>query len=448
MSTEILCVGDIHLGREPGRVPDALLEECETSRSQLSAAGAWKRTVREALSRKVSAVLLAGDVVDSDDNYLSAYGPLAAGVRDLIRAGIAVIAVAGNHDTVVLPRLAREIDGLRLLGANGTWDHQLIFSNGRPIARVVGWSFPRMKVNEDPLETLPPNYSSGEFEDGVRAPVIGLVHGDLDATKSSFAPLSRKRLEAANFAAWLLGHVHKPHELNDERPLGYLGCLSGNDPGEAGVRGPWIARLESDRVALEQLPLAPLRFEFVEVDVDGVQTADQLERCLTQAIQSLDRRRSAEGCLAAVVGVRPILIGCTSLSARRRAEVLRTARDAFYPGATGSTYFFDHKAHDRARPLVNLAELSHGSDPPAVLAQILIALEEDSADGRGLIDRTRARMQDESKHSNFTGLPIQDVTREAARAALIKSGRVALEELLEQRMDQVENAAEPEEVHA
>ena len=32
-------------------------------------------------------------------------------------AGIAVIAVSGNHDTEVLPRLAREIPELRLLGA-------------------------------------------------------------------------------------------------------------------------------------------------------------------------------------------------------------------------------------------------------------------------------------------------------------------------------------------
>lgn len=448
MTNEILCVGDIHLGREPGRVPEALLEERGIRRAELSAAEAWKRTVREAIRREVCAVLLAGDVVDSDDGYLSAYAPLAEGVRDLIRAGIAVIAVAGNHDTEVLPRLAAEIDGLRLLGAKGTWDHELIMADGEPLARIVGWSFPKRQVHHDPLESLPPEYFAGDFADGVKVPVIGLVHGDLDATGGGYAPLSRKRLEATNFAAWLLGHVHKPHDLAGDRPLGYLGCLSGNDPGEAGVRGPWVAQVVAGRVTLEQLPLAPLRWEALEIDVDGARRTEQLERSLTHAIKSFDAQRTEAGCGARVIGIRPVLVGRSDLFARQRAEVLRNARERHYPGADGSTYFLDGRAHDLARPLIDLDELCQGVDPPAVLAKLLIELEQDAANCRALIDRARTRMQDEADHSNFTALPLHEVTREAARAALLQSGRAALEELLEQRIEREVAQHAAEEVNA
>lgn len=238
MSHEILCVGDIHLGREPGRVPTGLLEERGMRRAELSAAEAWKRTVREALRREVCAVLLAGDVVDSDDGFLSAYAPLAEGVRDLLRAGVAVIAVAGNHDTEVLPRLAEEIDGLRLLGAKGAWDDALVEADGAPIARVVGWSFPKRHVQQDPLESMPADYAAGRFTDGVQVPVIGLVHGELDATGGNYAPLSRKRLESTRYSGWLLGHVHKPHELTGERPLGYLGASPATIPARPARAGP------------------------------------------------------------------------------------------------------------------------------------------------------------------------------------------------------------------
>jgi DNA repair protein SbcD/Mre11 len=436
MSNEILCVGDIHLGREPGRVPGDLLDERGMRRAELSAAEAWKRTVREALRREVSAVLLAGDVVDSDDGYLSAYAPLAEGVRDLIRAGVAVIAVAGNHDTEVLPRLAEEIDGLRLLGAKGRWDHELIEVDGAPIARIVGWSFPKRQVHQDPLEDLPANFATGEFGDGADVPIIGLVHGDLDANGGAYAPLSRKRLEATNYAGWLLGHVHKPHDLSGDRPLGYLGCLSGNDPGEAGVRGPWIAQLDQGRLQLEQLPLAPLRWEELAIDVDGVRSVEQLERTLTHALKSLDARRMEAGCAARVVGVRPVLTGRSSVSARVRSEVLRKAREQHYPGADGATYFFDRRLRDEARPLVDLEELGRGTDPPAVLAQLVMELEADGPGCRALIEGARSRMQDEADHSNFTGMPGLEVSRDDARAALLKSGRAALEALLEQRADQ------------
>ena len=110
----------------------------------------WRRPSR----RVVRAVLLAGDVVDRDDDFFEAYGHLARGVRRLADADIEVIGVAGNHDVKVLPRLANEVPAFRLLGAGGEWEHCEI-ADGRESLTVWGWSFPQPRVIESPLPNAP-----------------------------------------------------------------------------------------------------------------------------------------------------------------------------------------------------------------------------------------------------------------------------------------------------
>ena len=95
---KILAVGDMHLGRRPARLPDQLAERAH----ELGPASAWKRTVDAALDNKVHAVLLAGDVVENENDFFEAYRDLAGGVQRLTDEGIDVVGVAGNHDVKVL----------------------------------------------------------------------------------------------------------------------------------------------------------------------------------------------------------------------------------------------------------------------------------------------------------------------------------------------------------
>ena len=111
---KILAVGDIHLGRTPSRRPP------ELHAPDLGPAEGWRRTVDAALELDVQAVLLAGDVVDREDDFFEAYRTLEGGVRRLADADIDVIGVAGNHDVMVPPRLVRHIPRFRLLGGAGS----------------------------------------------------------------------------------------------------------------------------------------------------------------------------------------------------------------------------------------------------------------------------------------------------------------------------------------
>lgn len=439
----ILCVGDLHIGREPALRED-VLEAAGLKPRALSVVPAWEEAQRVAIEERVAAVLLAGDVVDSDDGFLAAYGPLSQGVRRLVDAKIPVLAVSGNHDTRVLPRLADEIPELRFLGRDGRWESEVIERDGRPALRVLGWSFPSKIVRNDPLDSLTAAQRDGRFEDGLDLPTVGLVHGDLDVSGSQYAPLSRANLENTKTIGWLLGHQHKPGDLGGERPIGYLGCVSGNDFGESGPRGPWIGTLEGGRLRLEQRPLAPLRLEEIEVDLSGVVDPQGLEKALTRSIAGLDAQREASACQAKLVMVRPRLVGRSPLGIKARTRVLEDAREraeSIFESRAGTAYFLDRKHVDRVKPQLDLAALGKGSDPPAVLAQLILGLEEDREDVRPLVQRTHRAMVEEAEHKNFSRLEAAAVDREAARVRLVAAGYHALEELLGQRADPAQEAS-------
>jgi len=120
----------------------------------LGPAEAWRRTVQAALDVGVAAVVLAGDVVEREDDFFEAFRVLSTGTKHLTEGGIAVLGVAGNHDVKVLPRLAKQIKSFRLLGANGNWEHHRI-EDGRDSIVLWGWSFPRPQVLNSPIPPKP-----------------------------------------------------------------------------------------------------------------------------------------------------------------------------------------------------------------------------------------------------------------------------------------------------
>ena len=70
---QLLCTGDVHLGRRPSRVP--------VENDKLSVRRVWDRFVETALNREVDAAVLTGDIVDSENEMYEAYGALSAVFR-------------------------------------------------------------------------------------------------------------------------------------------------------------------------------------------------------------------------------------------------------------------------------------------------------------------------------------------------------------------------------
>ena len=415
----ILAVGDIHLGRTPSRLPPDL------SAGELGPSEAWRRTVEAALEEQVAAVLLAGDVVDRDDDFFEAYRALEGGVRTLAEAGIAVIGVAGNHDVEVLPRLARHIERFRLLGAGGKWESCRIASDGEAVT-LWGWSFPRPRVATSPLADQRFERASGLN--------LGLLHCDRDAGPDSpYAPVGGQELRRAGLDAWLLGHIHRPDALSAEAPIGYLGSLSGLDRGEPGPRGPWMIGIAEGRIAeVSHLPLAPLRWESLEVDLEGIgEAAEARERLLTEMV-TLDERVSSAPAAPRALGLSVTFTGRSAFGGAAMEAIPEEDRDAIHGGKAGTRYFI-HRIDADTRPEVDLEVLARRRDPVGLLAARLLRLElpEGDPERERLVGLARRRLAAQS------GKPVWRALTPGAEdpdpvAWLRRAGFRALDRLLEQ----------------
>ncbi|WP_240315817.1 metallophosphoesterase family protein [Salinibacter ruber] len=232
-SCRILCTGDLHLGRYPSRTQ---------SRDRAWAVDSvWADTVSYAVEQAVDVVALTGDVVDDQNKRYEALGPLQRGLRRLEEAGIPAVAVAGNHDFDALPRLAEmvEAEHFHLLGRCGEWSTVTVAPEGRSPVQFVVWSFREAHEQDAPVESFP----DGRLRDD--APTVGLLHTDLNAPGSVYAPVSLGALRQCPVSAWLrTGPAQRP-----------------------------------------SCPAPPLRYEHLEVDVDAIDDEGAVEAAVTDAMR-------------------------------------------------------------------------------------------------------------------------------------------------------------------
>ncbi len=438
MTLRILAVGDIHLGRRPGSVPEEIAVHCG-GRDTLGPRAAWQAAVDRALAERVQAVLLLGDVVDDEERYLEGWSALESGLRRLLDAGIEVFAVAGNHDVRVLPRLAETLTGLRLLGAGGQWESADLAGG---TARIVGWSYPTAHARTDPTHDARLGELCAMPGEG---PTIGLLHGDLDAAQSAYARFSSARLRASGADVWLLGHVHGPTFAPAKAggiSMGFLGSLTALDPTETGVHGPWLLTYEGRTlVEATQLALAPLRWERITVPVDSWTSVADLEPGIAGALQDFEARERAQLGNARAVGLRIELSGSSSFHRELHRAVEASTHEALRPTLDGRAFFVD-AVSDRARPALDLVALAHDSDPPGLLARRLLALDNADptmhTDAATLEVRTRLlRLARDTRQAlarrEFLALGESEASDDVLIQELREAGLAALEELLASR---------------
>ena len=364
MAIKILVAGDLHLGRSSGGIPGGM-EEISTRET-------WKRIVERCIAVKADMLLLTGDIVDRDNRYFEAIGPLQSGFARLRDAGIMVFMVAGNHDFDVLQQItgSGDYDNVRLLGKGGEWELARFEKDGEQI-QVAGWSFPLQYVYENPLLSFDrispdPNY-----------PLIGLLHCDLAAGESRYGPVGETDLLAKGADVWALGHIHKPWVINRERPLVfYPGSPHALSAKETGARGPVLLTMEGRSVSREQVPLSPVRYETLFVDITGCADESDVRSKITRKLydDGLDQI-SGQQELAWIVY--DIVLSGTHKSPRGAESWATTGREDYMHEIRPGTKIIIRTIESIISPgIESLEKLAGETSPAGKLAETLLALRE------------------------------------------------------------------------
>jgi DNA repair exonuclease SbcCD nuclease subunit len=273
--------------------------------------------------------------------------------------------------------------------------------------------------------------------------MLGLLHADLDAFGSDYAPVRSSELAGTGYRGWFLGHVHKPGEVAEDGTPFYLGSVTGLNPGETGLHGPVLVEVNGPgSLTAKRLPLAPLRWEHLDVDCTGLEDpVAQLERHLLGHLVGFHRDHEAELGEVRALGVRVTLTGRVT----DPATVERSLRDlGVLNTALGDTVLFVQKITNRLTARIDLEQVAQRSDPPGLLARRVLALERHPGDIPGVPDRsalvsellTEARRHLVRVDSNPAFKDLVPVTRAPTeteiRTSLLQAARLALAEMLSQ----------------
>ena len=363
MAIKILATADLHLGKSSSGIP----EHSEVASTRYT----WLRMINWAITNNVDVVVLCGDIIDRDNRFFEAIGPLQSGFDLLKKAGIVIYLVTGNHDFDVLSQVIHTAknEHVHLLGINGKWEI-MTFSKDTQTIQFVGWSFPNQYVAQDPLVTF------AEITLDPNQIAIGLLHGDLDNVESIYAPLQLASLLRSRVNAWILGHIHKPAEIRPLNPsVWYAGSPQALSSKEQGIHGPLLITIKDTDITIHPVALSPVRYERLSIDLTGVDTEADLRDRLITGIFGDAGTKNQELSEVAYLVYDISMVGKSTKIRELAFWAHQLVRDYSQQTDSGTAIVVRSVSSNLQPSVKNLQELSAQESPAGILAQSILALE-------------------------------------------------------------------------
>jgi len=401
MALTVLATGDIHIGKKSSGI--------QQNTDEIATKSTWAKIVDYAIDNKVDVLALTGDVVDQDNRYFEAIGPLQTGFEKLRNAEIAVYMVSGNHDYDVLSQLvdANKYENLHLLGRKGTWEMKTFSKNGEAI-QFLGWSFPTRHFNQDPLMS----FDITTIDSSI--PAIGLLHGDVDMPNSNYAPIDLNNFVHHPVNAWMLGHIHKPQILRAAEPLVYYpGSPHALSSKEQGKHGPVLMIIHSPTsIETEQILMSPVRYELIEIDITDTNNEAEVRTIVTSQLFEDAKSRILDLEKVSYLIYDIVLIGQHSKIKELDSWVRPMINDYYQEIDTTETRISVRKVTLNVKSKVdNLEELAQESSPAGILAKTIIALN----NGESTEFSDRLLMQWNAIKANMNQAPVYQSLRTSER---------------------------------
>lgn len=213
-----------------------------------------------ALSRRVQAVLIAGDLLDGARRSHHSEVLLVRELRRLLQQGVVPCIAAGNHDPGSFLGAFPWPEGVELF-LDATPRTVMIRDprTGEPRATVTGAGHPGEAVGTNLAAAFP------VLEPGL--PHVALLHAHVEGIEAAarhdrYAPCSARDLSARPFDYWALGHIHLRQSVPGPPHAWYPGNLQGRHARESGSKGALLVEVDpASGTRVEYVPLAELRFE-------------------------------------------------------------------------------------------------------------------------------------------------------------------------------------------
>ncbi len=220
---------------------------------------AFKNLVDLAIEKKVSFVLLAGDLYDGDWKDYSTGIFLSQQMGRLGRNNILVFAVAGNHDAA--NKMTKALNCPKNMTILSSRKVETIRIDDLSVT-IHGRSFPTQHVEKN-LAVEFPAADRGTFN-------IGLLHTSLNGREGHgvYAPCSVDDLRSKGYQYWALGHVHKQEFVSKDPWIVFPGCIQGRHIKETGAKGCVLVTVDDNTVTTtEECSLDVFRWSKCIVDL-------------------------------------------------------------------------------------------------------------------------------------------------------------------------------------
>nr|WP_256474228.1 DNA repair exonuclease [Lutimaribacter sp. EGI FJ00013] len=274
---------DIHLDAPLRSL--ALRDDALRAAVEAATRAAFARIVDVAVSERVAALLIAGDLFDGRARSARTAAFLTAQLDRLRDAGIPVFYIKGNHDAenpitgaIDMPDNVHLFDarGSKVQLAEDLWIH--------------GVSFADRHAPDSLLRRFP-----APVEGAVN---IAMLHTSLAgaAGHDTYAPCSVADLRGMGFDYWALGHVHK-RQVHSQSPWVVMpGMPQGRDIGETGAKSASLLTVVDGRITVEEVPSSVVEFTTSSLDISGVEDDDGLRTALRAHLRGVaDALSSAAG---------------------------------------------------------------------------------------------------------------------------------------------------------
>lgn len=269
----LLVSADIHLGSPIRSI--ALRNPDLGDRLKQASRDSFTKIVDLAISERVDALVLAGDIFDDRHPDLKSRAFLIAQLSRAAQNNVPTVLIRGNHDALLDHRAHGDLGpGIHLLhkGAPSVEIGDTVFHGLSFDARHVTTSF------------LPdyPRPVPGKRN-------VGLMHTSLDGASGHdpYAPCSERDLMAHGFDLWCLGHIHAPFERADGPVLAIMpGIPQPRHFGERQGGSVVLVSLNDGLPAFERHPVGQLGFCESAVDLTDCTDQQQVLRNLRDALMS------------------------------------------------------------------------------------------------------------------------------------------------------------------